>query len=91
MSANATTSTARTGQGAQATPDAVERTARSIDETVKQGTGLSLFHMLTLGSIGASIALFIAGKKDLAIFIGLWPPTFQALKAASQSKQGGER
>ena len=89
MSANVSSSTAKMAQDAK--PDAVERTARSIDETVKQGTGLSLFHMLTLGSIGASIALYIAGKKDLAIFIGLWPPTFQALKAASQSKQGGER
>ncbi|HKQ07445.1 MAG TPA: hypothetical protein VJ464_20135 [Blastocatellia bacterium] len=88
MSANV--STAKTAQHGQAGPDAVEQTARTIDEKVKQGTGLSLFHVLTLGSIGASIALYIAGKKDLAIFIGLWPPTFQALKAASQSKQAGE-
>jgi hypothetical protein len=91
MSANTSSTSARMAQGSQATPDVVERTARSIDETVKQGTGLSLFHMLTLGSIGASIALFLAGKKNLAIFIGLWPPTFQALKAASEAKQGGER
>jgi hypothetical protein len=90
MSANVSSSSARMAQGSEPKPDAVERTARSIDETVKKGTGLSLFHMLTLGSIGASIALFIAGKKDLAIFIGLWPPTFQALKAASQTKQSGE-
>ncbi|MFP5262927.1 MAG: hypothetical protein ACLGJB_13560 [Blastocatellia bacterium] len=91
MSANVSSTSARMAQGNQAAPDAVERTARSIDETVKKGTGLSLFHMLTLGSIGASIALFIAGKKNLAIFIGLWPPTFQALKAASQNKQGSEQ
>ncbi|HJQ67399.1 MAG TPA: hypothetical protein VKA70_00390 [Blastocatellia bacterium] len=89
MSANVTSGTAKMAQ--QATPDAVESTARSIDETVKRSTGLSLFHILTLGSIGASIALFIAGKKNLAIFIGLWPPTFQALKAASESKQAAER
>ena len=89
MSANVSTSTAKMAQ--EAKPDVVEKTARSIDETVKKGTGLSLFHMLTLGSIGASIALYLAGKKDLAIFIGLWPPTFQALKAASQTKQPGER
>jgi hypothetical protein len=88
MSANV--STARTAQQGQTGPDAVEHAARSIDEKMKQGTGLSLFHLLTLGSIGASIALFMAGKKDLAIFIGLWPPTFQALKAASQTKQSGE-
>ena len=89
MSANVSTSTAKTAQ--EGKPDVVEKAARSIDETVKSGTGLSLFHMLTLGSIGASIALYLAGKKDLAIFIGLWPPTFQALKAASQNKQPNER
>lgn len=89
MSANVSTSTAKMAQ--EGKPDVVERAARSVDETVKSGTGLSLFHMLTLGSIGASIALYLAGKKDLAIFIGLWPPTFQALKAASQTKQANER
>jgi hypothetical protein len=88
MSANVSSTQARMAQ--ESTPDVVERTARSIDQTVKKGTGLSLFHILTLGSIGASIALFVAGKKNLAIFIGLWPPTFQALKAASENKQGGE-
>lgn len=89
MSSNVASSTAKMAQ--ETRPDAVERTARTVDETVKQGTGLSLLHMLTIGSIGASIVLFMAGKKDLAIFIGLWPPTFQALKAASQTKQAGER
>jgi len=88
MSANV--STAKTHQQGQASPDAIEQAARNVDEKVKQGTGMSLFHVLTLGSIGASIALYIAGKKELAIFIGLWPPTFQALKAASQTKQAGE-
>jgi hypothetical protein len=90
MSANVSASTARAAQQGQTSPDAVEQATRNVDEKVKQTTGLSLFHVLTLGSIGASIALFMAGKKDLAIFIGLWPPTFQALKAASQSKQAGE-
>jgi hypothetical protein len=89
MSANVSSSTAKMAQ--EGKPDAVERTARSIDESVKSTTGLSMFHILTLGSIGASIALYMAGKKDLAIFIGLWPPTFQALKAASQTKQANER
>lgn len=35
---------------------------------------------LTIGSIAASVALFLAGKKQTAIFVGLWPPTFQALR-----------
>lgn len=42
---------------------------------------MSLFHILTLGSIGASLALFLSGKKEAGIFVGLWPPTFQALKS----------
>jgi hypothetical protein len=61
--------------------DAVESMLRSADRSTTNATGTSLFHLLTLGSIGASIALFLAGKKQLAVFIGLWPPTFQALKA----------
>ncbi|HXG66008.1 MAG TPA: hypothetical protein VNO70_12975 [Blastocatellia bacterium] len=87
MSANRTTEAATKSQS---TPDAVESFGRSLDERVKRGTGLSLAHWLTIGSIGASIALFISGRKDLAIFIGLWPPTFQALKAASENMQAGE-
>jgi hypothetical protein len=46
-----------------------------------QSTGISLFHILTIGSIGASLALFFSGNKQAGIFVGLWPPTFQALKS----------
>lgn len=87
--------TSTTGTGAATKPqygttDVVEQAARRIDEPVKRRTGVSIFHVLTLASIGASISLFLAGRKDLAIFIGLWPPTFQALKAASESRQERE-
>ena len=61
--------------------DAAESMLKTVDETTVQSTGISLFHILTLGSIGASIALFLSGKKEAGIFVGLWPPTFQALKA----------
>jgi hypothetical protein len=67
--------------------DVAESMLRNIDETTKQSTGVSLFHILTLGSIGASIALFLSGKKDAAIFVGLWPPTFQALKAVTEKNK----
>jgi len=40
-----------------------------------------MFHILTFGSIGPSIALYLAGKRQAGIFVGLWPPTFQALKS----------
>jgi hypothetical protein len=38
-------------------------------------------YILTFGSIGASIALYLAGKRQAGIFVGLRPPTFQALKS----------
>jgi len=61
--------------------DAAESMLKAVDKTTQKATGISLFHILTLGSIGASIALFFSGKQKAGIFVGLWPPTFQALKA----------
>ncbi len=63
--------------------DAAESILKKVDETTKGTTGVSLFHLLTFGSIGASIALFLAGNRQAGIFVGLWPPTFQALKAVA--------
>jgi hypothetical protein len=67
--------------------DVTESTLRRADERTRESTGLSLLHWLTIGSIATSIGLFIAGKKELAIFVGLWPPTFQALRSA-ESRSG---
>ena len=61
--------------------DAAESIIKTVDESTKSTTGVSLFHILTFGSIGASIALFLAGRREAGIFVGLWPPTFQALKS----------
>lgn len=69
--------------GLQATPkrDAAESVLKTVDKSTQKATGVSLFHILTIGSIGASIALYLSGKEKAGIFVGLWPPTFQALKA----------
>ena len=67
--------------------DVVESTLRTVDESTKTATGISLFHILTLGSIGASLALFFTGNKTAAIFVGLWPPTFQALKSVADTNR----
>ena len=61
--------------------DAAETMLKTVDGATQKSTGVSLFHILTLGAIGASVALFLAGKKNAGIFVGLWPPTFQALKS----------
>jgi len=64
--------------------DRVESMLRNIDESTINLTGTSLFHVLTVASIAVSIGLFASGKKMSALFVGLWPATFQALKSASQ-------
>lgn len=61
--------------------DAAESILESVDKSTMGATRISLFHMLTFASIGASVALYLAGNKQAGIFVGLWPPTFQALKA----------
>ncbi len=81
----------KTGSGstamAGANKDVVESTIRSMDQSTRSATGTSLFHILTVASIGASIALFLSGKKSAGIFIGLWPPTFQALKSVADTNK----
>ena len=87
-----TATATRTSQNTTATngenTDVAESMLRSIDVSTKEATGISLFHILTLGSIGASVALFLSGKKMAGIFVGLWPPTFQALKAVADTNKG---
>lgn len=41
--------------------------------------------LLTLGSIIYSITLFQQGKREQAIFVGLWAPTFTSI--GTQLKQ----
>ena len=64
--------------------DRVESVLKDIDQSTMRITGVSLFHLLTVGSIAASVGLFLSGSKWAGIFVGLWPATFQALKSASQ-------
>ena len=64
--------------------DRAESVLRTVDRTTTGKTGVSIFHVLALLSIFASIALFFSGRKTEAIFVGLWPPTFEALKSAAE-------
>ena len=66
--------------------DRPESVARRVDNKVTDKTGMSIFHIFALLSIVASIALFFSGRKMEAIFVGLWPPTFEALKSSSENK-----
>jgi hypothetical protein len=67
----------------QTTGTDLERTKNRFDDYSRQTTGASVYHCLAIGSIAGSVALLIAGKKNLAIFIELSPPTFEALRHRS--------
>lgn len=47
--------------------------------TVPEKVPVSVYEGMTLGSILISIGLFAGKKRDAAIFVGLWAPTFLAL------------
>ncbi len=84
---NTGTGNQNTAMQAGGNSDVVESALVTVDDSTKQATGVSLFHILTLASIGGSLALFFAGKKSAAIFVGLWPPTFQALKSVADTNR----
>ena len=81
FSGNKTEKSENTASQAPAKRDAAESMLKTVDNSTVKATGVSFFHIVTLGAIGASIALFLSGKQKAGIFVGLWPPTFQALKA----------
>lgn len=51
--------------------DVMEKLPRSNDS--------GLWYNLCFATIAASAALFLTGRKNLGLFVGLWPPTFAAM------------
>lgn len=70
----------------EAGADRVESALRSIDKRTTERAGVSLFHVLTLASIVGAVVLFLRGRKLEGIFMGLWPPTFEALSSAARRR-----
>lgn len=67
--------------------DLSDAVVQKIEKAAISRTGISPMAVMAVGSIVASISLFIAGKRELAIFVGLWPPTFFALKSAAERSE----
>lgn len=66
--------------------DQAENMLYDIDRETTERTGTSIFHILTIASIVGSLVLFLSGRKTWGIFVGLWPPTIQALKSVIDSR-----
>lgn len=60
--------------------DVVEGRVRMAERRTRETTGMGLFHWLTIGTAAASLTLYLLGRKNLAIFVGLWPATIQSLR-----------
>ena len=69
-------------------------------EAVRQAEEMpaSLYFAAVIGSIGLSALLFLMGKRNLGIFVGLWPPTIlnmalfaKQLRPSTDVDQGMER
>ena len=62
------------------TTDMQEQRGRVIEERTQvmerwEGLPSSVYFGGVIGSILLSAALYAMGKKDLGMFVGLWPPT----------------
>lgn len=51
----------------------------TVEETPTQ-----VYFLAALASIGISGLLFLTGRRSLAFFVGLWPPTILALALFSK-------
>jgi hypothetical protein len=60
--------------------ESAQGTIRSADELARRHTGMNLWRWLTLGSVGAAVALFATGKKNLALLVGTAPATLSAFR-----------
>ena len=61
------------------TQDNVERAAEKIDkpgDIIGTKIPSTVYLSGMLGSVVVSLGLWFAGKKDAALFVGLWAPTF---------------
>jgi hypothetical protein len=66
--------------------DRAEAALRMLDKGMSGKSRVSVFHVLTAASIVGAILLFLKGRKQEAIFVGLWPPTFEALRSAAKRR-----
>ena len=62
--------------------DAQETTATYLQ--MMEAVPTQVYLGAALGSIGLSALLRLFGKKDAAIFVGQWPPTFLLFALASK-------
>lgn len=81
-----TTATREQSRARRTNSDTAESVLRNIDDSTTEMVGVSLFHILTIAAIATSVALFMNGRQMAGIFVGLWPPTFQALKSAAEDR-----
>ena len=46
------------------------------------------YYVFAAATIASSIGLFVAGRRQEALFVGLWPPTIMAMAILSRMSRG---
>jgi hypothetical protein len=59
------------------TRDVQERSEHALEQIERVPT--SIYMLGILGTIALSAALFLTGRRAMALFVGLWPPTIIGL------------
>ena len=73
----------RSSRQPRRTADLGEAAVKKFDQQSMRKVGVGALHLLSLASIVGSLLLFLRGRKIEGIFMGLWPPTFEALSSAA--------
>jgi hypothetical protein len=64
------------------TTDAVSQSVRELGEHAKTAftnTSVTPYYVMAGGAMAASLGLFAAGRREMALFVGLWPTTIIAM------------
>ena len=46
------------------------------------------YYIFAAATIASAVGLFVAGKRQEALFVGLWPPTIMAMAILSRMSRG---
>lgn len=46
------------------------------------------YYVFAAATIASSIGLFVAGRRQESLFVGLWPPTIMAMAILSRMSRG---
>lgn len=75
----------------RSTQDAIAQSVQEIGEHARNAftePSVAPYYILAGAAIAASIGLMAANKRDLSLFVGLWPPTIIGMAILGRLSRG---